>query len=283
MTHPVLWLGGSCAAGKTTIARTLALRFDLGFYRIDAHGYEHRDRLIARGLQEDSAKSYDERWLAPTAAQIARQFMDTSALHPALIMEDLAAMPDQVLTIVEGPQLFRDDIAPHWSGPRSALWLLSSEEFRRNALTARAGDAAKFTSDAKAAMDKRIERDNILSERVRTDAAESDLTVFAVDGTRDLPTMIECVADYFGKAIADGQSIVDGPMRQRVRRFENDSMVGNVRSFLKELGAKAPAEAGTLPFTCECERLGCEQIADRTRAQYDAIRPGHVLAHDSAR
>lgn len=279
MTQPVLWLGGSCAAGKTTIARTLALRFDLGFYRIDARAYVHHDRLIRRGLLPSGPpKSYDERWLIPSAEQLAQEFMEASALHPALIMEDLAALPDRVLTIVEGPQLFRDDIAPSWSGPRSALWLLSSEEFRRKALTERQGDASRFTSDAQRALDKRIARDTILSDRIRRDAPES---VLDVDGTRDLPEMIERVGAYFRDAIAAGPRIADGATRQRVRRFENDVMVQNVRAFLAELGPQAPAEPAPLPFACECDRLGCEQLVEATLPRYERARAagsGHLLA-----
>ncbi|HVX43076.1 MAG TPA: hypothetical protein VHC49_04300 [Mycobacteriales bacterium] len=279
MTPPVLWLGGSSAAGKTTVARTLALRFDLGFYRIDARAYAHRDRMIRRGLVPDGPpKSYDERWLIPTPDQIAQEFQAASALHPALIMEDLAAMADPVLTIVEGPQLFRDDIAEFWSGPESALWLLSTEEFRRAALTARSGDASRFTSDARKAMDKRIARDTILSDRIRREAGDA---VFEVDGTRDLSTMVDLVGGYFREQIAVGPRIADGAMRQRVRRFENDVMVENVRAFRAELGSRAPAVFAPLPFTCECDRLGCELLVEVALPQYEEARVERrdLLAH----
>lgn len=44
----VLWLGGGCGSGRSSIARELTHRLDLQLYAVDAHGYDHHLQLAAR-------------------------------------------------------------------------------------------------------------------------------------------------------------------------------------------------------------------------------------------
>jgi hypothetical protein len=38
-------------------------------------------------------------------------------------------------------------------------------------------------------------------------------------------------------------------------------------------GSKRGADAHRLPFACECARLGCNQLIELSREEYEAVRP----------
>lgn len=281
---PVLWLGGGSGAGKTTVSRTLAHRYDLAWYRIDAHAYAHQARL--RGGAGAPAGGYDERWLAPAPEQLAREFLDVSARVFPLIIEDLRAMPERVAVVVEGPQLFPSLVAPYLTSPDRARWLVPTEEFQRAALATRAGSAAQFTSDPERALANLVARNQLLNAHTRQVTAEQGLTVVEVDGSRDLPTTVELVGKHFAAAIAEGPSARDGHQRHRLRRSENAAMVAGVRAFLADLGEAAPTEPPPLGFACECVQLGCEALVHQKLASTDgledgrgqsAVAPGHRI------
>ena len=166
----VLWMGGGGAAGKTTISRTIALRFDLAWYRIDGYAYEHQDRLVARGLVDKPDDDYDRRLLTPTAEELAEQFWERSRLTVPLVPDDLRTMDGAVGVVVEGPQLFPELVAPYLAGPGSGLWLVSTEQFQRRVLGARVGDASGFTSDAQRALDNLVRRNLLLNDRTMVQA-----------------------------------------------------------------------------------------------------------------
>ena len=83
----VLWLGGGCGSGKSSIARELTHRLDLQLYAVDAHGYDHHLQLGGEDLG-----GHDERWLLPTPEQLADRFVRRSEERLALILDDLAGM-----------------------------------------------------------------------------------------------------------------------------------------------------------------------------------------------
>ena len=120
----VFWVGGGSGAGKTTVSRAVAYRGDLAWYRVDAHAYEHRDRLVDRRVITKDTRTDDERWLIPTARQLADEFVTMSALLFPLIIDDLRALGTDVGVIVEGPQLLPDLVAVHGADGDSAVWLL---------------------------------------------------------------------------------------------------------------------------------------------------------------
>lgn len=267
----MLWLGGGCGAGKTTVARTLALRFDLACHRIDAHSYKHRDRL-----GRIDTRGHDERWLTPTPEQLAEEFVAGATRQLPLILDDL--QPISALAIVEGPQLFPSLIESYVDGSEHALWLVPTVDFARVALRGR-GDAARLTSDENRARENRLQRDVLLSQRCRDEATVRGWTVWDIDGSIDLPTTIDRAADHFSAAIATGPRLATGAERRQRRRTENDDMLGNFRSFIADAGI---ADPGPVPFVCECTSLGCEVIVQLTPAEHDTIRANPtpwVLGH----
>lgn len=272
-----LWLGGGTGAGKSTIASSIARRFDLALYRIDAYTYVHRDRLVERGLMMEVQGDYDDRWLTPRPDDLAVEFADASAKVLGCVLEDLQASDDQVITIVEGPQLFPSLVAPLLPDAQRGLWLIPSSSFRRRTMAARATDSAKFTSDADRALMKRLERDAIIDSQVRDEARKEGFTVFDVDGSEDLTAMIGRVTDYFRPMIDAGPRIADGAHRRRRRQAENAATARNVRAFLNDLGDDAPADPPPFRVACECDNLGCDAVVEVKPDEYErAIERGAV-------
>jgi len=72
----VFWIGGGCGAGKSSVAHAISRRFDLQLYAADAHGYTHLSWLTG---SERPASSHDERWLEPSAEELAEGFLRASA------------------------------------------------------------------------------------------------------------------------------------------------------------------------------------------------------------
>jgi hypothetical protein len=270
---PVIWLGGGSGAGKSTVSRAIAYRFDLAWYRIDARGYAHRDQLIARGkLGADSAaETPDQRWLDAGPHDLATRFVETSEHLFPLILEDLRAMPRDVAVIVEGPQLLPRLVASYLPDRDRALWLLPTPEFQRAALVARF-DGARATSDPERAQQNLLDRNAILDARTRSEATRLGLRVIDVDGCRDLPSMITSIVDLLGPLLANAPRARTGRRRSGMRRHENDTMVANVTAWLADMAPSAPPDPLMLPFACECERLGCTAELHQTPGEYGAQR-----------
>ncbi|MEQ4208925.1 hypothetical protein [Actinopolymorpha sp. B9G3] len=282
---PVIWIGGGSGAGKSTVSRALAYRFDLAWYRIDAWGYAHRDRLIAKGkLHADAAaETHDQRWLTPSVENLVDRFVEGSVHGFPLILEDLRAMPTDIAVIVEGPQLFPELVAPYLPDPGWGLWLLPTPEFRRAALASR-WNASRSTSDAERVQEKLLARNDLLDARVRSEATAHGLRVVEVDGARDLPTMIDHAADLLAHPLANAPRARTGRQRRALRRSENDTMITNVRAWLADIGPTGPPDPLLLPFACECDRLGCTAEVERTPADHEALRATdrHITAPDHA-
>ena len=270
---PVIWIGGGSGAGKTTVSRAIAYRFDLAWYRIDARAYAHRDELVARGelSAEAAARPPDQRWLEPTPQDLATAFVEGAERGLPLILRDLRAMSPAVAVIVEGPQLFPRLVAPYLPGPEWGVWLLPTPEFRRAALAVR-WNSSRSTSDAARAHEKLLARNDLLDHRTREEASTLGLRIVEVDGARDLPATIHHLTALLDPALAPAPRARSGEERRSLRQVENDAMAGNVRAWLADLGPDAPPGPTHLPFACECERLGCAAEVQRTPADHANLR-----------
>jgi hypothetical protein len=112
----VLWIGGASDAGKSTVARLLAERHRWQWYPCDFHEHNH---LIARADPErqpaiyaEFQKSVEERWIQPTPADLLQGVLETSDERFPMILDDLRAMPQRPMILVEGPRLFPKLVAP---------------------------------------------------------------------------------------------------------------------------------------------------------------------------
>jgi hypothetical protein len=265
MDH-VLWVGGGCGSGKTTISRELAHRHDVQLYPVDAHGYEHLRRRSEGLLQI----GLDERWLRPTPEELAERFVSESDRRLPLIFEDLARLAGGPLVIAEGPQLFPALVAAHVASPRHGLWLVPTEDFQRRMLAERI--EMTHTSDPELAMRNRLGRDAILNRLIRRQAAELGFPVIDVDGSVGLSEMIEVVAGRFEERLAAGPRVRDGAEHRRIRRIENAAVRDNLVAWREDAGVERMPDPPRYGFACECEAVrGCRERVLLSADEYDEV------------
>src|ERR1051325_8306517 len=89
-SRSVLWLGGVFGGGKGDGRRPLARRYDLWLYSIDARTYAHAEAMDVPALR----MTPDELWVDRSPEQMADHFVAEARDRFALILADLAAIPD---------------------------------------------------------------------------------------------------------------------------------------------------------------------------------------------
>ena len=105
----VLWIGGAPGSGTGDLARALAERFGLALYSLDERSAAHESRLPSRAG-------------APPGEPLG-SFLALARHRFRLVLEDLRAMPDAPLVLVEGPQLLPTSVSAVLSSPERALFV----------------------------------------------------------------------------------------------------------------------------------------------------------------
>lgn len=181
----VRFIGGGSGAGKSTIARQLATNHGLHLYHSERFS-EYAARTTpadAPLLRAFMAMDMDERWLNRSPQVMFDTFHGFHGEQFDLVVEDLLALPKKPPVLVEGFTLLPHEVAPLLSGPRQAVWLIPTPEFRRAAFESRGSiwDIAGKTSDPERALANLLARDQLFTEHVRREATALNLPVVEVD------------------------------------------------------------------------------------------------------
>lgn len=199
----VRWLGGGSGAGKTTVTRLLAARFDLRRYSTDDTIAAHSARLDAVSaplLHRFLAMSMDERWVRRSPTTMWRTFPWFHGEGFGLLLDDLRDLPTDRIVLVEGFRLLPLLTQPQLSDPSHAVWLLPTPSFRRAAFERREPADAFWarTTDPGVALANLLERDRIFTAVIADDAASKGLTTLPVDGARTVDDVTEELAHSLG-------------------------------------------------------------------------------------
>lgn len=260
----VFWLGGGCGAGKTTVARAVVRRLDLRLYAVDGHTYVHAARSqsgefpLNRAL---TAMTAQQRWQR-SPAELAETFAAHSAERLPLILADLRDLGPGPTIVAEGPQLFPDLIAPLMQTAAHGLWLLPTPEFSQ------LGIAPRRSAMPEEALRRRHQRDTLLTEMHREQAARHRLPVAEVDGTQSLAELTEAVAATLQNLPGGLARAATGAERQRIRQAENAVVVRQLLGWWADMGPERMPDPPGFEFSCECETLGCEQVVPLTVTDY---------------
>jgi hypothetical protein len=198
----VHWIGGGSGAGKSTVARQLAADHGLRLYHTEPFS-----RYVGRAdpgatplLQEFMAMDMDERWVNRSPEVMLETFHGFQGEGFDLVLEDLRTLPPDPPVLAEGFSLLPRLVAPLLSGPRQAVWLLPTPEFRRAAFESRASTwtIPNKTSDPQRALANLLARDQLFTEQLRAQARAAGLQTVDVDGSLDVAESVARVGEALG-------------------------------------------------------------------------------------
>ena len=198
----VLWIGGGPQAGKTTLSRHLAGKWDLKIYNLDWHAVREHAGRPGTAVAAFQRLSMDERWAVPSADELLERSITIWQDGFALVVDDLLALPRSRTVVAEGPGAFPWCVAPLLSSPRQAIFLVPTRE-RREIVAARRwgpGQLERFPGivDNERALAKVRARDALLDARIVSSCADLDLRCERLDGSLDLDATVELLEGHFG-------------------------------------------------------------------------------------
>jgi hypothetical protein len=198
-----LWIGGGQWAGKSTVARLLALRHGLTAYHHDYHNARaHNDRQIARRVrlgQSPSGPGLEDIWVNTTPDRMAAETIDGFAVSFEWVLDDLRALVSPRPILAEGWGLRPELVAPLLDHPRRMVVMVPTEDFRQHQLSHldRASTFSHHVSDPGRAQQNRVDRDRLVAADAVHSAHRHGIRVIEVDGSIDAEAVADLVADHF--------------------------------------------------------------------------------------
>jgi 2-phosphoglycerate kinase len=197
-----LWIGGAQWAGKSTVARILAVRHGITAYHYDYHDARaHNDRRIARRLllNEPPAASADDTWVHSSPEDMAAQTLAGFPIRFEWALDDLRALVSGRPILAEGWGLRPSLVAPLIDSPRRMVVMVPTQEFRSHQVRVlpRAAAIGAQVSDPALGQRNRLARDRLVAEDAVLSAVELGIRVIEVDGVADAEAVADVVSDHF--------------------------------------------------------------------------------------
>jgi hypothetical protein len=198
----VYWIGGSSAAGKSTIARRIAAQHRFLLYATDDVMSDHASRSTPEDcplLRKFMAADMDERWVHRSPKTMFETFHWFKGEGFDMIVEDLLRFRIQCAVVAEGLRLLPGLVKP-LAVPGHAVWLLPTSDFRRAAFDRRGlswGFLAE-TSDPERALCNLLERDRMFTERLHDETERLKLPAIEVDSRMTEDDLASRVTAAFG-------------------------------------------------------------------------------------
>ncbi|MEV5570139.1 hypothetical protein AB0L06_08815 [Spirillospora sp. NPDC052269] len=199
----VLWISGGQWAGKSTVARLLAVRYGLTAYHYDYHDARgHNDRRIARRVQlgqSPAAPDPDQTWVNTTPEDMAAETLAGFPVRFEWALDDLRGLVSGRPIVAEGWGLRPELVAPLIDSPRRMVVMVPTQAFRDRQIheLPRAAAVATDVSDPERANRNRWERDRLVADDAVRSARRLGIRVVEVDGSHDAAAVADIVADHF--------------------------------------------------------------------------------------
>jgi hypothetical protein len=206
----VLWIGGAQWAGKSTVARILAVRHGVTAYHYDYHDARgHDDRRIADRVRLGLPPAHpdpDAVWVRPSPEAMAATTLAGFPTRFEWALDDLRGLVSGRPIIAEGWGLRPELVASIVDSPRRMIVMVPTEEFRQQQLKTlpRAGAVPHTVSDPERAQRNRLVRDQIVAADAVRGACRHGMLVIKVDGSLGAEGIADIVAEHFGPYLVPG-------------------------------------------------------------------------------
>ncbi|UED88198.1 hypothetical protein K4G22_01930 [Streptomyces profundus] len=196
-------MGGGQWAGKSTVARLLAVRYGVTVYHYDYHDARgHNDRRIARRValgECATAPDLDTMWVHTTPEEMTTDTLGGFPDRFQWALDDLRALVSGRPIIAEGWGLRPELVAPIIDSPRRMIVMVPTPEFRDQQVRElpRAASLGQQVSDPARAQANRLARDRLVAQDAARQAHQLGIRVIAIDGSRDAAAIAETIADHF--------------------------------------------------------------------------------------
>jgi hypothetical protein len=224
--------------------------------------------------------SLDEQ-LARGPEAAADAFESHSRIRLELVLDDIAARGvGKVPVIVEGPQLMPGFAAR--VPPGYCLWLLPDPARTRIVRQERQANEERLAGRPVVGHSRAhlvLQRDAILTTRIRTGAALAGRPVIEVPSVPDWPVIAAAIESALAPALGAAPRLTPGGELSRQRRYENRAADRQGRLWMRAAGLSV---LPGYPFGCECGESGCRATWMATPDDY-AVRTvsGHrLIAHE---
>jgi 2-phosphoglycerate kinase len=204
----VYWIGGGSAAGKSTIARRIAVEHGLQLYSTDDVMTDHAKRSTPVDcplLHEFMAMDMDTRWLNRSPKDMLEMFHWFHGEGFSMIVEDILRLSKEPSVIpnviVEGFRLLPHLVKPLLAVRSHAVWLIPTPEFRQAVIDSRGGSQWGFigkTSDPEKALRNLLQRDAMFTQQLYEEAQGLGLNTINVDPTMTVDDLTGRVAEALG-------------------------------------------------------------------------------------
>jgi hypothetical protein len=197
----VLWIGGGPQAGKTTLSRLLAGKWDLKIYNLDSHNLREHVFLPGTAGAAFAQLTMDQRWAEPDPQHLLERSIAVWNELFVVVLEDLLALPRSRTIVAEGPGALPWCVAPLLSSTRQAIFLVPTPE-RREIVGSRrwgSGQLERFPGIAERgrALTNVRARDALLDARIVSSCAALGLRSQQVDGSLDLDDSVALLEEQF--------------------------------------------------------------------------------------
>ncbi|OKP82537.1 hypothetical protein [Paenibacillus sp. P32E] len=203
----IYWIGGSSCAGKSTLAKMYAEKYELELYSCD----EYFDRHLQDVSTSEYPAMHKVSTMSPNEAFYTREVQEQLSVYIQVFIEDfsfvikdLAKRKDKPV-VVEGNQLLPSLVSAHLNEHHKAIWIIPTEQFQREQYSKREWiqGILQNTENPALAFNKWMSRDALFSEFVQKSAFELQLNVLEVDGSKTLQENFRLIENLFSEIIHD--------------------------------------------------------------------------------
>ncbi|KGX87133.1 hypothetical protein [Pontibacillus marinus] len=201
----VIWIGGSPDSGKTTVAKALVRKYQMDYYDYDLYEDKHH-QLMASGSKEGEIEipsSPEDVWLHTSKENLLSWAHQSFNGRFPYVLRDLSKYQTSSTILAEGFGLTPELVFPYLDHPKDAVWIISSEEKKREMMLKRNKMNGMFNDPEKEiqAEENMLQRDLKIGSMIKEQADELGLSVIHVDKNTSIEQVYNTVEKQFERIL----------------------------------------------------------------------------------